>query len=328
MVFCAGSLILPFAELETAFEAENPDVDVLGESHGSIQVMRHVTDIHEQIDVVATADHSLIPMLMYVTNDPDSGRPYASWYIRFAGNRLALAYTGRSKLADQVDSENWYEIITRPGVRLGIADPRFDASGYRALMALKLAEPFYARTGLLAAVIKGQFQYPIAVFEEDDYTEITVPEILDTVDGSGVVIRGASVELLALLESGDLDYAFEYESVIRQHGLKMIALPDQVNLGSAEQAGNYRKVEVKLDFRRFVSVKPVFRGEPVGYGITIPSNAPQPELASRFINFLLGARGQQIMEQNYQPILEPLQCDGSTHMPPELSKYCQSPILQ
>ncbi len=328
VVFCAGSLILPFADLEAAFEAENPDVDVLGESHGSIQVMRHVIDIHEQIDVVATADHSLIPMLMYATNDPDTGKPYASWYIRFAGNRLALAYTERSKFAGQVNADDWYEVIARPGVRLGIADPRFDASGYRALMALKLAESFYVKTGLLNAVIKGQFQYPVAVFEEDDYTEITVPEILDTIDGSVVVIRGASVELLALLESGDLDYAFEYESVIRQHGLEMVALPDPVNLGSAEQAENYRQVEVKLDFRRFVSVKPVFRGEPIGYGITIPSNAPQPELARRFIEFLLGPKGRQIMQQNHQPLIEPLQCDGAGNMPSELSQLCQSPILK
>ncbi len=175
---CAGSLILPFADLETAFEAQNPDVDVLGEYHGSIQVMRHVTDIHEKIDVVATADHSLIPMLMYATPDPDTGLPYASWYIRFAGNRLALAYTSRSKFADEINAQNWYEVITRPGVRLGIADPRFDASGYRALMALKLAESFYGKPGLLNGVIKDQFEYPITVFEDDSGTEITVPEIL------------------------------------------------------------------------------------------------------------------------------------------------------
>ena len=328
MVFCAGSLILPFADLEAAFEAANPDVDVLGESHGSIQVMRHVTDIHESIDVVATADHSLIPMLMYTTNDPDTGKPYASWYIRFASNRLALAYTKRSKFADQLAVGSWYDVISHPGVRLGIADPRFDASGYRALMALRLAEPYYGKTGLLDAVIKDQFQYPVAVFEEDDYTEITVPEILETVNGSRVVIRGASVELLALLESGDLDYAFEYESVIRQHGLEMVALPDPVNLGSQQQAENYRKVEVKLDFRRFVSVKPVFRGEPIGYGITIPSNASQPELARRFIAFLLGSEGRQIMQKNYQPLIEPLQCDGAGNMPSDLSQLCRSPIVK
>jgi molybdate/tungstate transport system substrate-binding protein len=328
VVFAAGSLILPFADLEKAFEAQNPDVDVLGEYHGSIQVMRHVTDIHEKIDVVATADHSLIPMLMYATPDPETGLPYASWYIRFAGNHLALAYTPRSKFADEINDQNWYEVITRPGVRLGLADPRFDASGYRALMSLKLAEGFYGKPGLLNGVIKDQFEYPITVFEDDSGTEITVPEILDTKAGSGIVVRGASVELLALLESSDLDYAFEYESVIRQHNLQMVGLPDSINLGSAAQSQNYDKVVVKLDFRRFASLKPVFRGEPIGYGITIPSNAPQPELARRFIEFLLGPQGRQIMQQNYQTILDPLQCDGAASMPPELGALCQAPVGQ
>ena len=75
VAFAAGSLILPFADLETAFEAQNPDVDVLSEYHGSIQVMRHVTDIHELIDVVVTADNSLIPMLMYATRTPLRASP-------------------------------------------------------------------------------------------------------------------------------------------------------------------------------------------------------------------------------------------------------------
>ncbi len=326
VVFAAGSLILPFADLEKAFEAQNPDVDVLAEYHGSIQVMRHVTEIHEKIDLVATADHSLIPMLMYAVTDPDTGQPYASWYIRFAGNRLALAYTPRSRFAAEINDRNWYEVITRPGVRLGLADPRFDASGYRALMALKLAEPFYQKPGLLNGMVKGQFQYPITAFEDDTGTEITVPEILETNAGSGIVIRGASIELLALLESGDLDYGFEYESVIRQHNLQMVAFPDAINLGTAAQSQSYGKVVIKLDFRRFASLKPVFRGEPIGYGITIPSNAPQPELARRFIEFLLGPQGRQIMQQNYQSILDPLQCDGAAHMPPELKALCQATI--
>ena len=46
-----------------------------------------------------------------------------------------------------------------------------------------------------------------------------------------ILLRGASIQLIALLESGDLDYGFEYESVIRQHGLKLLSLPDEVNLG-------------------------------------------------------------------------------------------------
>jgi molybdate/tungstate transport system substrate-binding protein len=41
----AGSLLVPFKEMEKAFEEIYPDIDVLIEGHGSIQVIRHVTEI-------------------------------------------------------------------------------------------------------------------------------------------------------------------------------------------------------------------------------------------------------------------------------------------
>ncbi len=322
VVFCAGSLILPFADLEIAYEALHPDIDVRMECHGSIQVIRHVTDLHVPIDVVATADHALIPMLMYPVPDPDTGKPYASWYIRFAGNRLALAYKPGSKLSDQINSQNWYQIIAQPGVLLGIADMRFDASGYRALMALKLAEFHSADPHIFNDVIKGKFRYPISAFDEEGYSEITVPEIVEPLPESGILIRGSSVQLIALLESGDLDYAFEYESVIRQHGLEMVRLSDEVNLGEESMADIYRQVEVKINFQRFASVKPVFIGEPIGYGLTIPSNAPHPDQAQAFIEFLLGPQGRAIMQSNYQPVLTPPLCDGIDVMPERLKTLC------
>jgi molybdate/tungstate transport system substrate-binding protein len=325
VVFCAGSLILPFDELEQAFETQHPEIDVLNECHGSIQVIRHVTELHESIDVVATADHALIPMLMYTATDPDSGLPYASWYVRFAGNRLALAYSKQSQGASEVNAQNWYEWIIQPGVNLGLADPRFDAAGYRALMALKLAEDFYNDPQIFESVIKDSFLYPITVFTEDGLSEISVPEVVEPLPGSGVVIRGASIQLIALLESGDLDYAFEYESVIRQHGLSWVTLPDEINLGAAEHADDYANFQVKLDFQRFASVKPVFRGEPIGYGITIPSNAPHPQAAETYIAFLLSPAGRAVMAQNYQPMLDPPVCDNPAQMPTSLKSLCGEP---
>jgi len=321
-VFCAGSLIRPFDELEKAFEALHPEVDVLMECHGSIQVIRHVTELHEKIDVVATADHALIPMLMYATTDAETGEPYAEWYIRFASNRLALAYTPQSRGADQIDEDNWYNIIPQPGVRLGIADPRFDASGYRALMALRLAEDAYTQPGIFNNVIQGRFKHPINIFEDDDFTEISVPGILEPKPDSGILTRGASIQLIALLQSGDLDYAFEYESVIRQHGLNWIKLPDAVNLGSEANNPQYNRVQVKMDFRRFASVEPVFKGEQIGYGITIPTNAPHPDLAAKFIAFLLGPEGRRLMEANFHPILKQPVCDQAPSVPPELGSFC------
>jgi molybdate/tungstate transport system substrate-binding protein len=287
-------------------------------------VIRHVTELHEKIDVVATADYALIPMLMYAVNDPDSGLPYASWAIRFATNRLALAYSSNSDYADEINADNWVEVITRPGVSLGIADPRFDASGYRALMALKLAENAYGQAGILEHVIQDQFTTPINLFQAGSMTLITVPEILETVPRSPIVLRGASIQLIALLESGDLDYAFEYESVVRQHGLEWVPLPDAINLGSPQYNDQYQQVQVNLNFKRFASVQPFFRGEQIAYGVTIPSNAPHPQAAEQFIAFLLGSKGQQIMAEAYQPLLDPLTCDFPDLVPASLQTYCGS----
>jgi molybdate/tungstate transport system substrate-binding protein len=318
VVFAAGSLIQPFDQLEKAFEAKYPNIDVLPEYHGSIQVIRHATELHEPIDVVATADASLIPMLMYEVNDPDTGLPYADWYIRYASNHLALAYHKDSKYADEINADNWVEILSRPDVKVGIPDPRFDAAGYRGLMAVALDEERTNSYGMFESFVDGQFTFEPTIFRDDDLTTITVPEILETSPGAHLVLRGASIQLIALLESGDLDYAFEYESVIDQHGLELLHLPDEVNLGEEIFENLYNRVQVILDFQRFASVKPEFRGERIGYGITIPSSALHPSEAALFITFLLSPEGRAIMEANHHPMFQAPLGDGYANMPPEL----------
>ncbi len=321
-VLYAGSMILPFADLEEAFEQAYPHVDLQGEGHGSIQVMRHVSELHERVDVVITADHALIPMLMISVSDPESGRPYADWYLEFATNHLALAYTDRSLYADEITADNWYQVIARHDVRLGLADPRFDAAGYRGLMALQLAELAYDNPIIWENVIMGSFRDPIQALEEDGRWVIHIPEIVDPKADSGIVMRGSSVQLVALLESGDIDYAFEYESVSQQHGFSTIDLPDEIDMGSEAHAADYARVEVREDFQRFATVEPVFGGEFIGYGITIPTNAPQPEAAVDFIAFLLGSEGQEIMAANAHPLIMPPRALGYDAVPAALRELC------
>jgi len=322
VVFGAGSLIIPFADLEKAFESKYPNIDVQAQYHGSIQVIRHATELHEAIDVVATADASLLPMLMYATNDPDTGMPYADWYIRFASNRLAIAYQENSMYASEINADNWYEILIRPEVKIGLADPRFDAVGYRALMVYALAGDYYHQPTIFTDMFKGQFSFPLGIFNERNLTTITVPEILETKTNSHIILRGASIELIALLETGDLDYAFEYESVIRQHGLNMVELPAALNLGEETNQDFYSTVQVDEDFQRFASVKPIFRGERIGYGITIPSNAPHPEEAALFIAFVLSPDGREVMQTDSHPVFNLAIGDGYEKIPASLQPYC------
>lgn len=318
VIFAAGSLIIPFAEIEEAFEAEYPQYDARIEYHGSIQVMRHVTELHEPIDVVATADAALVPMLMYASTNPDTGEAYANWYIRFASNKLMLSYTPNSLFADEINLENWPEILTRSDVKYGLPDPRFDATGYRAMMAFALQENSWQRYDLFKTMFKDQFSFPVSIYREDGHTLIRIPEILETKRDAHILIRGSSVFLIALLQSGDLDYAFEYESVVKQHGLEYLTLPDEVNLSSQELSDFYDDVEVRLDFQRFATVEPRFFGEPIEYAITIPSSSPQPTAAQLFIQFLLSEEGRAIMQTNYHPLLDTYSADGFDNLPEDL----------
>lgn len=315
IVFAAGSLINPFSQLEKAFEASHPNIDVQAQYHGSIQVIRHSTDLHEPIDVIATADENLIPSLMYQTVNPQTNQAYANWYLSFATNSLGIAYTPKSKFADEITPSNWADILTRPEVKVGLADPRFDASGYRTLMVYKLAEEVLGEPDLFGQMFSDEFRFPISVDEGGGLSIIRVPEILETNQNSHIVIRGASVQLLALLESGDLDYAFEYESVIKQHNLNCIHLPDTLNLGDRSLESQYSKVSVLLDFQRFSKVKPEFSGGQIRYAATIPSNAPHPADAEEFLKFIFSPVGQEILEQNYQPVIQPPQANSPQNLP-------------
>jgi molybdate/tungstate transport system substrate-binding protein len=153
---------------------------------------------------------------------------------------------------------------------------------------------------------------------------IHVPEILETTSDSHILMRGSSVALISLLEAGEIDYAFEYESVIQQHGFNLLELPASLNLGEADLNEQYGKVTVQMDFQRFTSVNPVFQGEQIRYGITIPTNAPHPEEASLYIQFLYSPEGQLIMQQNSHPLLIPLSADRPENLPESLQRILQS----
>lgn len=318
VVFAAGSLIQPFDDLEKAFEAKYPDLDILAEYHGSIQVIRHVTELHEEIDIIASADQALIPMLMYEVNMPGTEQPYTDWYLSFASNHLALAYKPGSKYADEINQDNWYDILSRPDVKVGLSDPRFDAVGYRQLMTFAMAQNEYGKESIFNDFIDDQFTHKIRLVDMGDMQIIRIPELLETTRESHIMMRGSSVALISLLEAGEIDYAFEYESVIKQHGFEMLRLPDSLNLGNPDLEEDYARVTVKLDFRRFASVDPVFKGEHIKYGITIPSNAPHPEEAALFIQFIYSPEGQAIMQENAHPLLLPPRGDGLVNLPESL----------
>ena len=281
----AGSLLQPFDEVEKAFEAQHPDVDVQVEGHGSIQAIRQVTDLHRQIDVVAVADASLIPDLMFRT-DSTSGSNFSDTYTPFATNAMVIAFTNKGRYADEITQENWHEILSRPDVRVGISNPMLDAAGYRSIIVTLLADQYYRNTTLFPVIIGSHFTPPLVIQDEDGSATVRLPEVLRPSDGK-LVIRDGSIFVLSHLEAGGIDYAFEYRSVAEGHNLRWINLPPEIDLSSPDFADEYSKVRVILGFQRFSTIGQERTGQPIVYAVTVPNTAPHKELANEFSDLVI-----------------------------------------
>jgi len=271
IVFHAGSLTVPFVAMEKAFEAKHPKVDILREAGGSTKMARMISELHKPADILASADYVVITKTLMPK--------YADWNVRFAANQLVLCYTDKSKFAKEINTKNWYDILARKGVVWGHSDPNLDPCGYRSLMVLQLAEKYYKKPGLYNKLIANRPKENI---------------------------RPKSVELVSLLKTGNMDYAWEYLSVAVQHKLRYVILPAEVNLGDYRQDAFYKQAEVKVTGKKpgtFITLK----GQSCTYGITMVKTAPNPPAATAFLAYLLDpAGGLAILKSMGQPPLDPV----------------------
>ena len=270
IIFHAGSLTVPFAEIEKRFEAKHPGVDILREAGGSTKMARMISEVGKPADIMASADFKVI--------DNTLMPKFADWNVRFASNQLVLCYTENSKDADKINADNWYEILATPGVIWGHSDPNLDPCGYRSLMVLQLAEKYYHQTGLYEKLLANR------------------PE---------KNVRPKSVELVSLLKTGNMDYAWEYLSVAVQHQLKYVILPAEINLGDYRHDDFYKQAKVEVTGQTpgtFITRT----GLSCTYGLTMIKAAPNPPAAAAFLAYLLSSDGGlAILKDMGQPPFDP-----------------------
>jgi molybdate/tungstate transport system substrate-binding protein len=256
VVYTAASLAVPIRAALDTFARRTGTV-VLQENGASLELARRITDLHRVPDVLALADEEVFPRLVL----PRA----ASWYARFARNRMVLAYTDRSVGASRVSPANWYRTLLRPDVRVGRSDPTLAPVGYRTLAVYQLAEQYYRVPGLAARLAAR-----------------TTPEL----------IRPNAFALVALLQAGELDYIVDYESLARANHLRYLRLPADIDLGDPARAAQYAKASVRVPRRTDTLT---YTGAPIVYGIGVPRDAPHAAAGARFLAFLLGPEGRALL---------------------------------
>lgn len=287
IIFHAGSLSVPFKEIAAEFNKLYPNVKILMESAGSVASARKITDLNRPCDIMASSDYGVIDNMLIPK--------YTDWNIKFVSNELSIVYQEKSRFSGQINSKNWVELLMKKEVAFGRADPNADPCGYRTVMSLQLAEKFYKKQGL-AKMISGKDQ---------NY------------------IRPKEVDLLALLESGSIDYIFLYRSVAIQHNLKYLTLPDEINLKNMGFATQYAKATTEINGKE-PGKKETLKGEPIIYGITMLRDAPNKQAAIAFLQFLLSKeKGMKIMEKNGQPSVIPMAIQNYSKLPKELKLFAK-----
>lgn len=254
-VFAASSLARPLAVLADSFQ-RRARIVTLPELGGSLEQARKITELNRIPDVLMLADDDVVAAL---------APTHLEWYVRFATNRVVIAYAPRSRFADSVTSENWWRILSKPRVTIGRADPGIAPAGRHALTVLRRAGDYYAR-----------------------------PALFDTLFARSPLryVRPNATELAALLETGEVDYVIEYESVARQYGFRFVELPEEL-------------------------------APAILYGMSVPRQAVHAAEATQFVAFVLSDAGKGILRDANINVLSVPVAIG-TNVPPTITELVRT----
>ncbi len=253
LLYAASLIRLIEQELGPAF-ARQTGIKLEGEARGSLAAARLVQDGSRRPDLLIVADPRVLQTVLTAAQVPR--------YALFAANSMVITYRPGSAYALAIKAgRSWYQALQAPGLRLGRSDPELDPLGYRALLVLQLAQRYYRQPGLLRKIIKPDQLYPEA-------------------------------QLMAQLESGQLDAAFVYRNMSSDHHLPFSALPPEIDLSDPARQAEYR--QAAYTDRQGV----IHRGAPIIYAAAPLAKAPHPQAARRFTDFLGSEPAQKIMTQN------------------------------
>lgn len=169
----------------------------------------------------------------------------------------------------------WYETLTRPGVRISGAHPFMDPGGYRAHMILELAQAHYKMAGLYNALLQ-HYQVNVA-------------------NPSGP----------APALGRDFNFQFTYEHNAARTAktdaqYRYALLPAEIDLSSASTPYTATITMPGLGIPGS-SPSVMIRASVIEWGVTVPTNARNRDLAVAFVASLLGPVGRTALTTEGPP---------------------------
>ena len=282
-IFAAGTLAVPFRQVDALFEKKYPNVKVEPQFGGSVKMAKQITELHKDADLLAVADYSVIPKYMFAQP------AHADWYVGFARNAITFVYTDKSKGAKDVNGKDWYKVLAQKGVEIGRSNPDTDPSGYQTVQMLNLANKYYNDPKIEQSVLANA---PLSN------------------------MRDTETSLISALQLGQLDYLAIYRSDALQHQLKFIDMPNKIDLSDPAESAYYAQGVAHTK-------NGDLKGKPIVYAITMVKGSKNADIAEKYVEFLLGPEGQAVMKKNGFGQFKPAYAVNSKAMPAGLQKMVE-----
>lgn len=154
-VLSAGSLLAVVQKALAPGFHRATGYDVSNYSAGSDDLVAAIKGKVKQGDVFISASPATNTELEGSTNGS-----WVSWYATFATSPLVLGYNPRSSVAPALRSKPWYDVIARPGLRIGLTPPASDPKGALAVQALDATARTHDRPGLRSIGTTPTDQFP------------------------------------------------------------------------------------------------------------------------------------------------------------------------
>ena len=197
--------------------------------------------------------------------------------VPIASTQMVIAYSPRSRFAPALRAaaqgqRPWWQVLETPGLRFGRTDPATDPQGQNIVFTMLLAERYEHQPNLVQRIL-GAVRNPAQIFTE--------------------------TSLLSRLQAGQLDAASSYRSAAISHHLPYIPLPDAINLSDPARLADSG---VQLQLRLPDGTPETLHPQPLVFYAAVLKDAAQPQLAQKFVAYLLNARGQALLRaQGYGP---------------------------
>jgi molybdate/tungstate transport system substrate-binding protein len=236
------------------------------------------------------------------------GNQYPGWAVAIASDQMVIAYSSSissnqdattllriyNSSGDKANSSNWkiiFEYLTSGKVKVGIANPATDPAGLRGWLVLEAAGYVYSSN-------QSYFVNRIIL-------------------NKGNVTGDHAANLVAPLETGEIQFLFIYRSFAVSHKLHYITLDDKVNFGNLSLSSFYSKFSYTLPTG-------AQKGAPIVLYVTVPLSSANKENAYRFVVYVI--EHNQI-DSNFGmiPLIPPV-IYNSTALPNQLTTILKNGI--